>query len=74
MKLLSCLILFITIMSGSAASQEPDPFEKAKQTKEYREAYKKGAAEAQQEIKMGVVTLYSSGLQMSLEHLDQDTG
>ena len=45
-----------------------------KQTKEYREAFKKGALEAAQEIKKGVVTLYTFGLQMSLEHLDKVTG
>jgi hypothetical protein len=80
MKLLLGALILLPIMVDRVEAQQRvpvadhDPFAEAKLTKEYREAYKQGAAEAEQEIKKGVVTLYTFGLRTLFENLDKDTG
>ena len=66
---LICIGAVLLSCSGVLARAD-DP----KETKEYRDGYKQGIAEAEKELKEGHPTLYMSGLQMSFEHLDKKTG
>ena len=66
---LTCIVAAL-LSCTSVLSQEIDPPE----TKAYRDGYKQGVAEAERELKEGHPTLYASGLRLSLENLDKDTG
>jgi hypothetical protein len=60
----------VLLFGNGLPAQESD----LKESKEFRNGYKQGVAEAEKELKEGRPTLYLSGLQMSLEHLDKETG
>ena len=60
----------VLVLGNSLIGQEND----AQVTKAWRDGYKQGVAEAEKELREGHATLYMSGLQDGLEHLDRETG
>lgn len=51
-----------------------DPLQKAGESKQYKDAYARGRAEAETALKEGRATLYTYGLRNPFDNVDKDTG